>query len=141
MPEELIKPDSKGEGKRCFWSPSPSPPCPQDQSEVLGGGRASGTAILPPPAAPGCLALWPSVTFSCHWTWSRRRCWVQSKERRSGTLPQCTQLIAQTSAQLLAGGRDQMHVLMMLHLILPFSLTTPVTPVPAASSKRGLSTG
>lgn len=34
-----------------------------------------------------------------------------------------------------------MHGLMVLHLILSFSLTIPVTPLSAASSEHGLSTG
>jgi len=109
--EGSTRPGGEGEGKGCSWRALPRP------REVVGGAGglprfrdsqhlASRSARLLGPAAKchrPCLCTWPG-----------RGCGVPGEARRCWALPHGTQVLAQTLAQPLAGGRVQTHVLTVL---------------------------
>lgn len=65
-------------------------------------------------ASCGTLSLGPAAKCHLQCAWSGRRCQVQSKVRTPRELPQHTQVVAQTLARPLAGGRARTRVLTVL---------------------------
>lgn len=65
-------------------------------------------------ASCGTLSLGPAAKRHLQCSWSGRSCRVQSKVRTPRELPQHTQVVAQTLARPLAGGRARTRVLTVL---------------------------